>query len=97
MLSQYGIRMMSKTFEDVSWPEFKALLSGLDGNTALGRIVSIRAEEDKDILKHFTPEQRRIRSEYRKKIAKDVTPEEMTQILDMFKNAFIQMSGNEKS
>lgn len=88
---------MSKSFEDVSWPEFKALLAGLDGTTALGRIVAIRAEEDKDILKNFTPEQRRIRSEYRKKIAKQVTPEEMTQVLDMFKKAFIQMAGDKNA
>ena len=88
---------MSKSFEDVSWPEFKALLSGLDGNTALGRIVAIRAEEDKEVLKNFTPEQKRIRSEYRRKIAKQVSPEEMSQVLEMFKNAFIKMAGENRN
>lgn len=93
MLSQYGIRMMSRSFEDVTWAEFVALLAGLDANTALGRIVAIRAEENKDMLKAFTPEQRRIRSEYRNKIAKQVTKEDMAKVLEMYKQAFIQMAG----
>lgn len=92
MLSQYGIRMMSKSFLDVSWAEFKALLCGLDGKTALGRIVAIRAEDDKDMLKAFTKEQHRIRNEYRNKLAKQVSKEDMAEILEMYKQAFIKMA-----
>ena len=94
MLSQYGIRMMSKSFEDVTWAEFVALLSGLDPNTALGRIVAIRAEEDKDMLKAFTPEQKKIRSDYRRKAAKQVSAEEMVSVLEAYKQAFIKMAGD---
>ena len=86
--------MMSKSFEDVTWAEFVALLSGLDPNTALGRVVAIRAEEDKDMLKAFTSEQRKIRSEYRRKAAKKVSQEEMVQILESYKQAFIRMAGD---
>ncbi|WP_431731835.1 Gp15 family bacteriophage protein [Anaerotruncus colihominis] len=94
ILSQYGIRMLSKSFEDVTWAEFVALLSGLDPNTALGRIVAIRAEDDKDMLKAFTPEQRRIRNEYRNKAAKQVSKEEMARVLEAYKQAFIKMAGD---
>lgn len=94
MLSQYGIRMMSESFHDVTWDEFAALLTGLDGNTALGKIVAIRAEDDKDMLKSFTPEQRRIRNEYRSSIAKKVKKEDMAEVLEAYKQAFIQMAGD---
>lgn len=93
MLSQYGIRMMSETFQDVTWDEFKALLIGLHPDTALGRVIAIRAEEDKEMLKSFTKEQLRIRSEYRNKIAKEVSEEEMADVLEGFKQAFIKMAG----
>ena len=56
----------------MSWDEFSDLLSGIGPDTALGRIVVIRAEEDEEILKHFTPEQCRIRREWRTKQAKKV-------------------------
>ena len=85
---------MAESFSDVTWGEFTALLTGLDGNTALGRIVAIRAEEDKEMLKHFTSEQRRIRREYRNKIAKQVSKEEMENVLEQFKQAFKKMAGD---
>lgn len=59
-LSQYGLRIRTKEFESVSWDEFKALLAGLSPDTALGRVVAIRSEKDKDVIKHFTADQRRI-------------------------------------
>ena len=45
------------------WREFKQLLTGIGPDTPLGRIVAIRCEDDKDVLKNFTPDQRRIRAE----------------------------------
>lgn len=62
-LKQYGIRLSREP--DMPWTEFCSLLSGLMHDTPLGRIVAVRAEEDREALKHFTPEQRRIRSEWR--------------------------------
>lgn len=85
---------MSESFHDVTWDEFAALLTGLDGNTALGKIVAIRAEDDKDMLKSFTPEQRRMRNEYRSSIAKKVKKEDMAKVLEAYKQAFIQMAGD---
>lgn len=59
----------------------------------LGRIVAIRAEEDEEILKHFTPEQRRIRREWRNKQAMKVSEEDRDKFLEAMKQAFIDMAG----
>ena len=54
----------------MSWTEFKQMLVGIDNKTALGRIIAIRAEDDKEILKTFTKEQHRIRNEWKEKHTK---------------------------
>lgn len=77
----------------MKWDEFADLLSGLGPDTALGRIVSIRAEDNDEILKHFTPEQRRIRSEWRNKQAMKVSEEDRDKFLEAMKQAFIDMAG----
>lgn len=77
----------------MKWDEFKALLCGISPETPLGRIVSIRAEDDKDILKHFTKEQRRIRSEWRNRKAKAVAEDQLDDMLEMLKQGFITIAG----
>lgn len=52
------------------WSEFTALLAGLGPETPLGAIVDIRSEKDGERIKHFTPEQRRIRTEWLTRQAK---------------------------
>lgn len=52
----------------MDWGEFCTLLKGIMYKTPLGQVVSIRSEEDKDMLKNFTKEQHRIRNEWRNKI-----------------------------
>lgn len=79
----------------MKWDEFCDLLSGISPDTPLGRIVSIRAEEDKDTLKHFTTEQKRIRNEWRIKNAKKGTRENSEDFLNALKNGFISMAGME--
>jgi hypothetical protein len=63
LAKQYGIRIRSVS--DMSWNEFCNLISGLMPDTPLGQIVAIRSEKDPKILKEFTPDQRRIRNEWR--------------------------------
>ncbi len=46
------------------WDEFSTLLAGLNGETPLGHIVSIRSEKNKDRLKQFTPAERKIRNDW---------------------------------
>lgn len=64
-------------------------------DTALGRIVAIRAEDNKEILKHFTPEQRRIRQEWMSRSAKTKTVEQTEQFIEQMRRAFIEMAGGE--
>lgn len=62
---QYGIRLRLEN--TMSWSEFTTLLAGLNGDTPLGNVVRIRSEKDPKMLKQFTPEQKRIRAEWRRK------------------------------
>lgn len=62
---QYGIRLSKEN--DMTWLEFKSLLSGIMPKTPLGQIVSIRSEEDKEVLKNFNKDQNKIRNEWRNK------------------------------
>ena len=62
-------------------------------DTPLGKIVSIRTENDKEILKHFTPDQKRIRTEWMNKQAKAKTLDETMAFVEEMKQAFIRMSG----
>lgn len=74
------------------WDEFKDYLVGIGPDTALGRIVAIRAEEDKEVLKHFSKEQHRIRNEWRSRKVKRVSEGDMEDILNALKNAFLEMA-----
>lgn len=75
------------------WDEFAALLSGIGPETALGRVVAIRSETDPDILKHYTPEQRRIRDSWMARNRENVSKEQMADALENIKRALIQMAG----
>lgn len=74
----------------MKWEEFKDLLSGLGPDTPLGRVVSIRAEEDKEVLKNFTKDMHKIRNNYRRKGAKKMDRQtydkEMKNLEFMFKS-----------
>lgn len=48
----------------MSWAEFCSLLAGIMPDTPLGRIVAIRAEKDPKVIKKFSTDQKRIRSEW---------------------------------
>lgn len=57
----------------MTWDEFSTLLAGVNSETPLGHIVSIRSENDKEKLKNFTPEEKRIRNEWRRNHREIVT------------------------
>lgn len=60
----------------MKWQEFKSLIAGLGPDTPLGRVVSIRAEDDADVIKKFTKEQHRIRNEWGEKSANSMTQQQ---------------------
>lgn len=79
----------------MKWTEFSALLSGLSPDTPLGTVVRIRSEDAPDVIKNFTADQRRIRSEWRKRQASEVSEDEMKVFLDEMLKAFKDMAGVE--
>ena len=90
---QYGIRLSR---DDMSWWEFQSKLQLLNEKTPLGQIGSIRAEDDSETLKHFTNEQKRIRSEYRNKKAKNINKKDYDEAMKGFKEMFIAMANNKR-
>lgn len=92
-LSQYGLRIRTKEFETVSWDEFKALLAGLAPETALGRVVAIRSETDKNVIKNFSREQQRIHDEWREKAAGQMTVAEYEKQMADLERMIAAMTG----
>lgn len=90
---QYGIRL-SKDLREMKGPEFVALLKGLDSKTPLGRVVSVRAEEDREIIKNFSSYEKKIHTEWKRKRAKKVGQDEINAVLEGLKNAFVSMAGD---
>lgn len=88
--TQYGLRV-SRELNGMSWREFSYLINGLSGDTPLGRIISIRAETDPDTVKHMTKDERRIRNEYRRKMALKKSDKDCEKAYDEMKQAFIKM------
>lgn len=67
-------------------------MNGLSGETPLGRIVSIRAEDDPEKLKEFTADAKKIRNEYRRKKALKMPAKEADDALENIKRALVSMS-----
>lgn len=89
--AQYGIRLRNEP--DMTWEEFSSLLAGLLPDTPLGYIVQIRSENDREKLKHFTPEQKRIRAAWRTRNMKKVemNPEEARKAIEQFEKMMASM------
>ena len=51
----------------LEWDEFLNLLSGLLPETPLGKVVAVRTEKNPEVLKNFTPEQKKIRNDWLRK------------------------------
>ena len=76
------------------WDEFCDLLSGLSADSPLGRMVQIRLETDKNVIKRFSTAQRRIHNEWRQRKVKAVSPQDTAAFLEQMKNMFIKMAGS---
>lgn len=93
--SQYGIRIDQE--EDMSYQEFVNLVNGFTSESPLGKIVSVRAENDSDRLKSFTPTENKLRTEWRTKCNKsyvnNMSEEEKAKSTQALQNAFKQLAG----
>ena len=79
------------------WKEFRQMLIGISPDTALGRVAAIRAEDRKEILENFTPEQHRIRNAWQSRHAEFVkthtSKEQVDAQMQAMKMAFMRMAG----
>ena len=92
-LSQYGLRIRTKEFESVTWDEFRSLLAGISPDTVLGRVVAIRSETDKNVIKHFSRDQKRIYDEWRNRKAEAMTPENFDQAMAKLEDMMARLCG----
>lgn len=92
-LTQYGLRIRTKEFESVTWDEFRSLLAGIAPETPLGRIVAIRSETDKNVIKNFTRDQKRIYDSWRDSQAAAMTPETYEQQMRYLEQMMASMCG----
>ena len=77
----------------MSWDEFKSLLSGIDPETPLGRMVAIRSETDKNVIKNFNSDQKRIYDAWRNRKAETMAPETYDQEMMALEQMFAQLCG----
>lgn len=89
--TQYGYSIR-KEIDNLSWGELSSDIAGINGDTPLGNLVEIRSENDQERLKNFTPNQRKIRNEWRNKQAKKVNTETYEDAMKNFENMFIAMA-----
>ncbi len=75
----------------MTWREFAALLAGLGQDTPLGRVAAIRAENDPERLKEFTPAMRSIRAEWRTRRAARRPAREVESFLADMERAFLTL------
>ena len=87
---QYGIRLYQE-YETISFLEYRQLLIGLNGETALGNVVQIRAETDRKRINEMTKQEKKIRQEwfeFRSKQKKQLDEKKTEEVQMMLKNLF---------
>ena len=60
--TQYGV--LPSDQGNLSYSDWAKMVSGLRDNTPLGRVVSIRMENDRDVISRMSPEQIKIRNDW---------------------------------
>lgn len=96
LAKQYGVRIRKHT--DMPWTEFCTLVGGLMPDTPLGQIVTIRSEKDPKVIKQFTPDQRRIHSDWKRHVAtkKLDSPDKLKKEMDNLSRALAVMFGKKE-
>lgn len=80
---------------DLSYCDWAKLVSGLMNDTPLGKIIEIRSEDDRDIIKNMTSEQLAIRNEWQEfKISQTVySKEDMKKQSEMLEKMMASLFG----
>lgn len=94
--SMYGIRL-PRDLRDMKWREFAALLAGLGRDTPLGRTAAVRAEDDPERLRSFTPAMRTMRSQWRTRRARKMKQKDVDAFLEQMRKAFLSLGGGEET
>lgn len=87
---QYGIRLHQEYYS-ISYQEYRQLLIGINGETALGQVVQIRAETDRKKINEMTSHEKKIRQEwfeFRSKQNRELDEKKTEQVQMMLKNLF---------
>ena len=86
--------------EELHYSDWFELLSGIMHDTPLGQIVRIRSEDNKDMIKNFTPYEKRIHTEWTafrdSQTAEKFTVKEKADVANYFEKLFTNMLGGEK-
>jgi hypothetical protein len=78
----------------MTFTEFCTLLSGIMPKTPLGQMVSIRSEDNEDMLKNYTKEQHEIRNNWRTRnnpvanMTDEEKEEKINEVQELFRNIF---------
>lgn len=84
---------------ELPYPEWAKLVSGLMDDTPLGRVVAVRAEEDRKVIARMNPWQRRIRAEWSAHLAKQTmersTPQQLRTEMDGLEKALAKLFGGD--
>lgn len=94
LAKQYGIRIRQQS--DMPWTEFSTLVAGIMPNTPLGQIVNIRSETNPKIIQNFTPEQRKIYTDWRDKRVKRQleNPKQLEYVMSNLEKTLEKMFGD---
>lgn len=68
------------------------MLSGLSAESPLGRIVQIRSETDRKVIRKFNSHQRKIYSDWQKRKVKNVSIAERDRFVEAMRQMFIQIA-----
>lgn len=75
---QYGV--LPSQQEDLKYSDWAKMVGGLMDDTPLGRVVGVRSETNKDIIKNYTKEQCAVRDEWSHFLSSRVTTKQFSEV-----------------
>jgi len=72
----------------ISCSEYNRLLSGINGDTALGQTVHIRSEKDQKRIREMTNHAKKVRAEWFAFKNKQKTAQDLEKVQDLLKSMF---------